>query len=60
MCKCSNKVEQCIGLTGMRPRIGCVINVFLTKLGMIGKDRDTGRRVKYVPGSTNVWQEVQL
>lgn len=57
--KCSNKYYQCIALTGKRPCFGCIVKVFLTKRGMLGRDRDTGARVQYVPGSTNVWQEVQ-
>lgn len=59
MSKLSNKYSQCIAIQGQRPRYGIVIKVFLTSRGIRGVDRDSGRRVQYVQGSTNVWQEVQ-
>lgn len=60
MSKLSNKYSQCIAVHGQRPRYGSVIKVFLTKHGMRGVDRDSGRRVQYIQGSTNVWQEQEV
>ncbi len=57
--RCKNKYHQCIALKGERPCFGCIIRVFLSKQGMVGRDLATGRPVRYIPGSTNVWQEVQ-
>ena len=57
--RCSDKQYQCIALMGKRPCFGCIVNVFLSKRGMIGRDRVSGVAVQYIPGSTNVWQEVQ-
>lgn len=58
MCKLSDKYQQCIALEGEKPRWGCIVKVFLTKRGMLGRDKSTGRRVQYLSGTTNVWKEV--
>ena len=57
--RCCNKYRQCIAMKGERARIGIIVKVFLTSAGMIGRDLETDRKVLYVAGSTNVWQEVQ-